>query len=113
MRPAKSLALADGRDVYVLRFETAGMLKTGREVDFWGEFEHICDANTDDVQSPTNSRRRWCPRLSRELSSTPTWQRLPYLCLSFLYDDPACLTEQLGIFNGHHVPGQHLDASAG
>ena len=31
------LALADGRDVYVLRFETAGMLKTGRDVDFWGK----------------------------------------------------------------------------
>ncbi|WVN89593.1 uncharacterized protein L203_104820 [Cryptococcus depauperatus CBS 7841] len=29
--------LKDGRDVYVLRFESAAMLKTGRDIDFWVE----------------------------------------------------------------------------
>ncbi|KAK8850413.1 hypothetical protein IAR55_004331 [Kwoniella newhampshirensis] len=30
-----TLGLKDGRDVYLLRFESAAMLKTGRDVDFW------------------------------------------------------------------------------
>jgi seryl-tRNA synthetase len=31
-------AWKDGRDVYLLRFETATMLKSGRDIDHWGEF---------------------------------------------------------------------------
>jgi hypothetical protein len=30
-------AWKDGRDVYLLRFETAAMLKSGRDIDHWGE----------------------------------------------------------------------------
>ncbi|OXG34174.1 hypothetical protein C367_00782 [Cryptococcus neoformans Ze90-1] len=33
----RPLGLKDGRDVYLLRFESATMLKTGRDVDFWVE----------------------------------------------------------------------------
>lgn len=33
----RALGLKDGRDVYLLRFESATMLKTGRDVDFWGK----------------------------------------------------------------------------
>jgi len=29
--------LKDGRDVYLLRFESEAMLKTGRDIDLWGE----------------------------------------------------------------------------
>ncbi|WRT70552.1 uncharacterized protein IL334_007550 [Kwoniella shivajii] len=32
---AKAVGLKDGRDVYLLRFESAAMLKTGRDVDLW------------------------------------------------------------------------------
>ncbi|WWD20595.1 hypothetical protein CI109_105071 [Kwoniella shandongensis] len=32
---ATTIGLKDGRDVYLLRFESAAMLKTGRDVDFW------------------------------------------------------------------------------
>lgn len=31
------LGLKDGRDVYLLRFESSTMLQTGRDVDFWGK----------------------------------------------------------------------------
>jgi hypothetical protein len=31
-------AWKDGRDVYLLRFETATMLKSGRDIDHWGAF---------------------------------------------------------------------------
>lgn len=33
----RPLGLKDGRDVYLLRFESATMLQTGRDVDFWGK----------------------------------------------------------------------------
>jgi len=32
-------AWKDGRDVYLLRFETATMLKSGRDIDHWGMFK--------------------------------------------------------------------------
>ncbi|KIR51494.1 hypothetical protein I315_05975 [Cryptococcus gattii Ru294] len=35
--PMRPLGLKDGRDVYLLRFESVTMLQTGRDVDFWVE----------------------------------------------------------------------------
>lgn len=37
------LGLKDGRDVYLLHFESATMLKTGRDIDHWGELDHSLD----------------------------------------------------------------------
>lgn len=47
--PSLSAGLKDGRDVYLLRFESAAMLKTGRDVNMWGEDIHLhrCDMVTD------------------------------------------------------------------
>ncbi|ODN82720.1 hypothetical protein L202_01006 [Cryptococcus amylolentus CBS 6039] len=37
IKEGKQLGLKDGRDVYLLRFESAAMLKTGQDVEFWVE----------------------------------------------------------------------------
>lgn len=41
-------AWKDGRDVYLLRFETAAMLKSGRDIDHWGESWQILDQTKAD-----------------------------------------------------------------